>query len=109
MIMSGSSLTRLEEVAAVGKHVWFQAYLPGKMDQIEALIARIQAAGYEKLVITFDTPVAANRENNVRDGFTTTLRPSLSLLVAALTHRSAERRGGKKCVCRVRLRWAPYP
>nr|WP_228129187.1 alpha-hydroxy acid oxidase [Pusillimonas sp. T7-7] len=88
MIMSGSSLTRLEEVAAVGKHVWFQAYLPGKMDQIEALIARIQAAGYEKLVITVDTPVAANRENNVRAGFTTPLRPSLSLLVDGMTHPS---------------------
>src|SRR3546814_10638361 len=81
MIMSCSSLTRREEVAAVGKHVWFQAYLPGKMDQIEALVARIQAAGYEKLVITVDTPVAANRENNVRAGFTTPLRPSLSLQI----------------------------
>ncbi|WP_245150597.1 alpha-hydroxy acid oxidase [Pollutimonas harenae] len=86
MIMSGSSLTRLEDVAAVGKHVWFQAYLPGKMGQIEALITRIQAAGYEKLVITVDTPVAANRENNVRAGFSTPLRPSLDLLVDGITH-----------------------
>ena len=86
MIMSGSSLIRLEEVAEVGKNVWFQAYLPGTMEQIEALLARIQAAGYEKLVITVDTPVAANRENNVRAGFTTPLRPSLRLLMDGITH-----------------------
>jgi len=86
MIMSGSSLTRLEEVAAAGRHVWFQAYLPGTLAQIEALIARVRAAGYEKLVITVDTPVAANRENNVRAGFSTPLRPSLRLLADALMH-----------------------
>ena len=29
MLMSGGSLTRLEDVAAVGRTAWFQAYLPG--------------------------------------------------------------------------------
>ncbi|MGB3289747.1 MAG: alpha-hydroxy acid oxidase [Burkholderiaceae bacterium] len=86
MIMSGSSLIRLEDVAALGQHIWFQAYLPGKLEQIDALIARVQAAGYEKLVITVDTPVAANRENNVRAGFSTPLRPSLRLLMDGVTH-----------------------
>lgn len=86
MIMSGSSLIRLEDVAAVGSHVWFQAYLPGKLEQIEALIVRVRAAGYEKLVVTVDTPVAANRENNVRAGFSTPLRPSLRLLLDGMAH-----------------------
>lgn len=86
MIMSGSSLTRLEDVAAVGNHVWFQAYLPGDIEQIEALIARVEKAGYEKLVITVDFPVAANRENNLRAGFSTPLRPSLRLLLDGLMH-----------------------
>lgn len=86
MIMSGSSLTRLEDVAAVGPHVWFQAYLPGTLEQIEALIDRVRKAGYQKLVITVDTPVAANRENNIRAGFSTPLRPSVSLALDGLTH-----------------------
>src|SRR3546814_16499988 len=81
MIMSGSSLTKLEDVAALGHHTWFQAYLPGKLDQIDALIARIRTAGYDKLVITVDTPVAANRENNVRAGFSKPLRPSMHFLL----------------------------
>ena len=75
MIMSGSSLIRLEEIIKENANTWFQAYLPGDMPQIEALIERVQRAGYRILVITVDTPVAANRENNVRAGFSTPLRP----------------------------------
>lgn len=86
MIMSGSSLTRLEDVARIGKNVWFQAYMPGREDQIIGLIERVAAAGYDKLVITVDTPVAANRENNVRAGFSTPLRPTLKLMLDGALH-----------------------
>jgi L-lactate dehydrogenase (cytochrome) len=84
MIMSGSSLIRLEEVAAAAPQAWFQAYLPGDVPAIEALVDRVAAAGYKKLVVTVDTPTAANRENNVRAGFSTPLRPSLRLALAQL-------------------------
>src|SRR5690606_17023473 len=86
MIMSGSSLTRLEDIAGIGGNVWFQAYLPGRQDQIDALIQRVMDAGYRKLVITVDTPVAANRENNIRAGFSTPLRPTVQLMLAATIH-----------------------
>jgi L-lactate dehydrogenase (cytochrome) len=86
MIMSGSSLIRLEDVAADSPGTWFQAYLPGDPVQIEALIARVAAAGFQTLVITVDTPVPANRENNVRTGFSTPLRPSLRLAWDGLSH-----------------------
>lgn len=85
-IMSGSSLIRLEEVMAAAPHTWFQAYLPGEMAQIDGLLARVQAAGVQTLVITVDTPVAANRENNVRAGFSTPLKPSLALAWQGLSH-----------------------
>jgi L-lactate dehydrogenase (cytochrome) len=85
-IMSGSSLIRLEEVMAAAPDTWFQAYLPGDPAQIGALIDRVRAAGVETLVLTVDTPVAANRENNVRAGFSTPLRPSLSLALQGVTH-----------------------
>jgi L-lactate dehydrogenase (cytochrome) len=85
-IMSGSSLIRLEEVMAAAPDTWFQAYLPGDPAQISALIDRVRAAGVETLVLTVDTPVAANRENNVRAGFSTPLRPSLSLALQGVTH-----------------------
>jgi L-lactate dehydrogenase (cytochrome) len=86
MVMSGSSLIRLEEVAQAAPESWFQAYLPGEDAKIEALIERVKAAGFGTLVITVDTPVAANRENNVRTGFSTPMRPSLRLAWDGITH-----------------------
>ncbi|VFR21463.1 L-lactate dehydrogenase [plant metagenome] len=85
-IMSGSSLIRLEEVMQEAPGTWFQAYLPGDPAQIEALIDRVAAAGVRTLVLTVDTPVAANRENNVRAGFSTPLRPSVGLAWQGITH-----------------------
>lgn len=85
-IMSGSSLIRLETVMAAAPGTWFQAYLPGDGAQIAALIERVAAAGVDALVLTVDTPVAANRENNVRAGFSTPLRPSVGLAWQGVTH-----------------------
>src|SRR3546814_16229841 len=62
--MSGSSLIRLEEVMDAAPGTWFPAYLPGDESQIGALIDRVAAAGVQTLVLTLDTPVPANRENN---------------------------------------------
>ncbi|MCM2502827.1 alpha-hydroxy-acid oxidizing protein [Aureimonas altamirensis] len=81
MIMSGSSLIPLEEVRSANPDAWFQAYLPGDAERIIGLVDRVERAGFGTLVITVDTPVRANRENNVRNGFSTPLRPSLRLLL----------------------------
>lgn len=85
-IMSGSSLIRLEDVRQENPQSWFQAYLPGQQAAIEALIERVAKAGFETLLLTVDCPVAANRENNVRAGFSTPLRPSLRLAWDGITH-----------------------
>ncbi len=86
MVMSGSSLIRMEDVAAVNRDAWFQAYLPGDDAGIAALLQRVQEAGYRTLVITVDTAVAGNRENNVRAGFTIPVRPGLRLAWQGLSH-----------------------
>jgi L-lactate dehydrogenase (cytochrome) len=78
-IVSATSLTRLERIAEEGGARWFQAYLPGEDARIEAMVERVAAAGYDTFVLTVDVPVAANRENNVRTGFSIPLRPSLRL------------------------------
>jgi L-lactate dehydrogenase (cytochrome) len=78
-VMSGTSLIRLEEVAKEHPGAWFQAYLPGEPARIAALIDRVAAAGFATLVVTVDVAVLPSRENNVRAGFTTPLRPSLRL------------------------------
>src|SRR5256714_3305457 len=86
MIMSSSSLIRLEDVVRESKSAWFQAYLPGDVPDITALIDRVAQAGFETLVITVDSQVAGNRENNIRTGFSTPLRPSLRLAWDGMTH-----------------------
>lgn len=85
-IMSGTSLIPMEEVARAAPDTWFQAYLPGDESRIDGLIDRIKAAGFRTLVVTVDIPVWANRENNVRAGFSLPLRPSLRLAWDGLTH-----------------------
>jgi L-lactate dehydrogenase (cytochrome) len=86
MIMSGSSLIPLEEVVAQSPGTWFQAYLPGDVAQIEPLVERVARAGFATLVVTVDSQVAGNRENNVRAGFSTPLRPTLRLALDGLAH-----------------------
>lgn len=85
-IMSGSSLIRMEDVAQAAPSTWFQAYLPGDASKRDALIERVDAAGFQTLVVTVDIPVWANRENNVRTGFSMPLRPSLRLAWDGLVH-----------------------
>ena len=79
MIMSGSSLIPLEEVARECPDAWFQAYLPGDVAQITALIERVARAEFGTLVVTVDSQVAPNRENYLRAGFSAPLRPTLRL------------------------------
>jgi len=86
MIVSGSSLIRMEEIAAAAPGSWFQAYLPGEPDRIDALVERAERAGFPTLVLTVDTAILANRENNVRAGFSTPLRPGLGLAWQGITH-----------------------
>ena len=86
MVVSGSSLIALEEVAKENPDAWFQAYLSGSDDSILAMLERVRSAGYRTLVITADTAVGANRENNVRAGFTIPVRPTPALAWQGLTH-----------------------
>jgi L-lactate dehydrogenase (cytochrome) len=86
MIMSGSSLIRLEDVCTACPGTWFQAYLPGENERIRKLIERVANAGFRTLVVTVDTAVLANRENNIRAGFSTPLRPTARLAWDGITH-----------------------
>lgn len=79
MILSGSSLISMEEIAAANPAVWFQAYVPPDAERLNALLDRVRACGIGTLVITVDSPVGSNRENNLRTGFSSPLKPSLRL------------------------------
>jgi L-lactate dehydrogenase (cytochrome) len=69
MVLSAASLIPLEAVRREGTTAWYQLYVPGDAGRIEPVIDRALAAGYDTIVVTADVPVAANRENNLRNGF----------------------------------------
>ena len=86
MILSATSLIPLEDVRRETGIGWYQAYLPGENARIEPLVDRVLTAGYETFVLTVDVPVAANRENNVRNGFSIPVKPSPRLFWEGLSH-----------------------
>src|SRR5262252_3221492 len=86
MILSAASLIRLEDVRRANPNAWYQAYLAGDASRIEPLVDRVAAAGYETFVVTADVPVSANRENNVRNGFSVPLVITPRVAFDAATH-----------------------
>ncbi len=85
-ILSGSSSVPLEEVQAKAPGAWYQAYLAGDRPRIARIVQRLQAAGIDTLVVTIDTCVAANRENNARLDFTIPFRLTPRLLLDGMLH-----------------------
>jgi L-lactate dehydrogenase (cytochrome) len=68
-ILSTMSGHRIEDVKAQSTGpTFYQLYLAGGRGAAEAAIARAKAAGYKALFVTIDTPVAGNRERDVRNG-----------------------------------------
>ena len=86
MILSGSSLIPMEEVHSKNDRVWFQAYFSSDTSSIRALLERIAAAGFRKLVVTVDVPVVGNRENQIRAGFSAPLRPDFCMIRDGVIH-----------------------
>jgi len=86
MIMSASSLIKLEEIAKANPDAWYQAYLPGEPSRIEPLVDRVVAAGFKTFVLTVDVQVSSNRENNIRNGYTIPLKPTFKLFWQGATH-----------------------
>lgn len=85
-IISGASNVALERLASIAPGCWYQGYFPGDRTRIEKIAARLTAADIDTIVVTIDTCVAANRENNSRNDFTVPFRASPRLLLQGLLH-----------------------
>lgn len=77
--LSTMGTTSIEDLAAAAPNGrrWFQLYLWRDRPASRDFVARAQAAGYEALVLTVDTPIPGLRLRDVRNGLT--IPPSLSL------------------------------
>lgn len=85
-VLSGLSTLAMETVRKADADFWYQGYLPGDKEVIEPLMRRLRANGVNVLVITIDTPLGANRENNQRNGFTIPFKFSRGLLWDGIRH-----------------------
>ena len=77
--LSAMGTTSIEQVAAEapGARKWFQLYVWRDRAAGQDLLKRAQAAGYEALLLTVDTPVGGARMRDVRNGLT--VPPALTL------------------------------
>jgi L-lactate dehydrogenase (cytochrome) len=86
MVLSASSLIKLEDVQRANPQAWYQAYLAGEPSRIEPLVDRVADAGFDTFVVTADVPVPPNRENNIRNGFQVPLAITPRVAWDSLTH-----------------------
>ncbi|MBI3936039.1 MAG: alpha-hydroxy-acid oxidizing protein [Betaproteobacteria bacterium] len=69
--LATGSMTAMEKVAEqAGGTLWFQLYMWPDRSLSHRLVQRALAAGFEALIVTVDGAVSANREYNLRNGFT---------------------------------------
>ncbi len=70
MTLSTMANTSLEEVAiAATGPLWFQLYVYKDRGVTESLVRRVEAEGYQALVLTVDAPYLGRRERDIRSGF----------------------------------------
>lgn len=70
LTVSTLATTSAEDVrAAAHGRMWFQLYVYQDREATRELVQRVEAAGYEALVLTADTPILGRRERDVRNRF----------------------------------------
>lgn len=85
--LATTSVNSLEEVAEkAGGTLWYQLYVFQDREQSFTMVDRAEAAGYQALVLTVDSVVAAKREYNYRNGYTTTFSFNRRNVVDVLMH-----------------------
>jgi len=85
-IISGASNVALERLVALNPDSWYQGYFPGDREQISRITQRLHTANIKTIVVTIDTCVGANRENNLRNHFTIPFKISPRVLLDGVTH-----------------------
>ena len=86
-VLSTASFVAMERVAREGGgSQWFQLYMSKDRDAAARLVRRALDAGFEALVVTTDVPVGANRDSNLRNGFTIPFRINARNVADGLLH-----------------------
>ena len=80
----------IEQVAASnsGADLWFQVYVWRDRGLVSSLLERARCAGFRVILLTVDTPVAGNRERDVRRGLSIPFTIGPRVILDALLHPS---------------------
>ena len=85
--LATGSMTAMEKVMAeAGGTLWFQLYMWPDRSMSHKLVERARVAGYEALVVTVDGAASANREYNLRNGFTIPFSFTRRNVIDVVTH-----------------------
>ncbi len=85
--LATASMTAMDRLAEqAGGRLWFQLYMYADRSLSHGLARRAASLGYEALLVTVDSPVFANREYNLRNGFTIPLSCTLRNTADVLAH-----------------------
>ncbi len=68
-VSTAASTTMEDSFQQADAQAWFQLYAGTDVEQNEEMIGRAEAAGYEHLVLTVDTPRLSRRNRDARNGF----------------------------------------
>ena len=86
-VLSTFSTTDLEEIAQTAPDVcWFQLYTPRQPAALRDLLARVQAAGFQVLVVTVDIPVGAKRNRELKNGLKLPFSFTWNIVWQSMTH-----------------------
>jgi L-lactate dehydrogenase (cytochrome) len=66
--LSGVATSSIEQIGAIGGHLWYQHYATIDTAINSDLLNRARDAGFEVLVITVDIPTATRRDRDIRNG-----------------------------------------
>jgi len=85
-IMPGGASESVEDVAAASSGpLWYQIYLSPDDAVNDDLLARVEASGFQALVVSVDTPMKPYRERDMRNGINLPLAITPRLMMAGVS------------------------
>ena len=75
--LSCMATSSIEQIGAIGGHLWYQHYATNDVAINSDLLERAHRAGFEVLMVTVDIPTATRRDRDIRNGLS--VPPALDL------------------------------
>ncbi|MCP4472713.1 MAG: alpha-hydroxy-acid oxidizing protein [Gammaproteobacteria bacterium] len=84
--LSGMATSSIEQIGAIGGHLWYQHYATNDTAINSDLLERAHGAGFKVLVVTVDIPTLTRRDRDIRNGLSVPPAIDLRTLLDILAH-----------------------